>query len=128
MPNIELLDQALDDIEQQRFLWRQDVWISLTPEAFSRAKHARPESDPPCGTSMCLAGHIAWQAGYRPWSRCTTRWGHPDTLGVVGWVDVIAKDLLGLNSDQAGWLFGGGNTFEDLRHIRNEIARGVTLS
>jgi len=117
--NLAVLDAALAHIEANPEQHEQRWW-------FSRAQG--------CGTAMCLAGTIAWQAGWKPispedWSTTTDDYGNPVKIcalvakdGVDRHVGTLARELLGLDGDDADNLFGAYNTLADLRRIRDELA------
>jgi hypothetical protein len=125
MANIELLDLALKDIDNGAFRWSQETWISLPFPVRLRSQWATlfEVTEPPCGTAMCLAGHVAWQAGYRPVWNESTRWALSKD-GKSRDVAEIAAELLELDVDVAEWLFHGSNDRADLQLIRDRIASG----
>ena len=101
--------------------WVQAHWISQnTPESSG------------CGTACCIAGKVVLEDGgvpaappddTNPWSpygsaRVASYARMPDGSNV--YVSDYAKEVLGLDNYQAGRLFGGSNSLEDvLDCIRN---------
>ncbi len=89
-------------VRQERLGWAEDDPEYLTAE--EKAAYAKA---PECGTCYCIAGYVAAVSGAE----------------VSGWMtEGVAADLLNLDDDQAGALFEGGNTIEDVRRIAEEIA------
>lgn len=130
-PNIELLDAHIARIEGGKFLWDQSYWIN-PPWAMTMADLAKLTGDPPCGTAFCLAGDIAWQAGYRPIGSALSwqcdLWAHLGELETtVRHVRDIAGELLRVDSVSAEVLFCEDNTVEDLHMERDRLAQNGTL-
>lgn len=90
-----------------------------------------------CGTTACLAGTIAVQAGYRPvWPGCETVWHDGTTFYIATHVQLpdgpkdavwnVAGWLLGLDPDVDGVLLDELFTvagIDDVIQIRNRLAR-----
>jgi hypothetical protein len=123
MANIELLDKALSDIDAEAFSWSQGTWVE-PPPGMGLQDLVVP-GPPPCGTAMCLAGHVAWEAGYRPTTEGFRYLWRPldDHTGPAYRVSDLAARILGLNETDAARLFVGANTRDDLQYIRDELAR-----
>lgn len=124
-PNIDLLDKTLHHIETLEAFkgdvddeWEQAHW----------AIHVRDVEGNICGTSCCFAGWAVVLAGDKLIERqekdgcrcavCVELVAQtPD--GHLWSIENRARDLLGLNFDQAQCLFEGGNDLDDLRaHVR----------
>src|SRR5690606_1799762 len=75
-----------------------------------------------CGTSCCIAGKVALDAGWKPASGV----GGAAVLrdGEFRTVRDVAIELLGLSEDDATRLFYGLNSIYDLYRIANEITGG----
>ena len=115
--NLDVLDAALAHIAAHPEQHDQRHWIVRGPD---------------CGTAMCLAGVVAWQAGWAPeWST-----GFSDNVNGNAWMDTadvtrdgkirlvssLAAELLGIGWRDADRLFAPDNTLADLRRIRDELA------
>lgn len=124
--NVELLDRIEQQITEHPETWDQGMWFVL-PTANMRTSVI----DPPCGTTLCIAGwavtlsgyKLATAAGVREGGWCVSPGGQREAI------DVIARALLGLDFEQAVELFySGAETslaeiqaqFAELR----ELARG----
>jgi hypothetical protein len=65
MINVPLLRKVVEWAEEQANLspedriWRQQVWILTDSELMT-------DADPYCGTTMCIAGKVALDAGWYP--------------------------------------------------------------
>lgn len=101
-PNVALLRKTLEHIEAHPDEWDQKWWAARTK----------------CGTTFCFAGwtvalgsstEVAWQYGY---AVCTA-------TGEL--ISDVARDLLGLDDNQADRLFGGSNTLADIRRTVEDI-------
>lgn len=114
--------------------WDQGNWIAIPaytgyPDSIAPAVEAVANMS--CGTSCCLAGKVALDAGAVP--SVIDDDGEPYITGSLvdlpngeTQVDVptFAQEVLGLNQDQRGALFGGSNTIEDLRVLIPAIIAG----
>lgn len=120
--NLAELDAALTDIDAEVFLWDQSCWID-PPDLEVNLSLPGP---PPCGTAMCLAGHVAWKHDWRPvddGSGELEYWRHlvTDRTGFVG---DVARETLGLTRQEANALFHWRNDRQRLREIRDALAAG----
>jgi hypothetical protein len=108
MSNAEKLDKVLAYIEANPKKWDQEEWVP------------RPVNDSYCGTACCIAGNAALLAGCTPLEP-----DHPAAGGFLMYgphggvvsVNAYAKDVLGLDADEADVLFSAGNSPDDLREI-----------
>lgn len=118
--NVPLLQKALDHIEAYPEEWDQDTWGTRSS----------------CGTTACLAGHIALLTGWEPGNAHTT----PDLPGGEEWsivvkdgryvpVSEVALEELGVPagrdpSDQVRNLFDSTNTRFDLWSLGHILTNG----
>lgn len=101
--NVELLTRTLDYIVAHPKEWNQRDWR--------------------CGTAACFAGNAALLAGWQ-W---IMPFGDPDQYLMSrrladGRCSTIAQSELGLTEDEAGWLFDGRNTLDDLIQMVESVA------
>lgn len=87
-----------------------------------------------CGTTLCLAGVIAMQAGWRPaWDL-----GHSEASGVfatrsvkrggeVGFARGVARAILGASEDEAAELFLEAVDLAGIKYLRNVYADDAAL-
>lgn len=117
-PNIPLLRKIVEWVEEQDALpeavreWDQASWYQEHGE-FS------------CGTTMCVAGKVVIDAGWKPvdvdededgtTSECTKD-------GQQSLIQDVAADLLGIDEDDAYSLFHLTNTAQDIRQRAERIA------
>lgn len=68
MVNIERLEKAILHIEQHPEQHDQGLWIGIRSESGKSGEGLGKvgSTDPWCGTTACLAGHVCFQAGDRP--------------------------------------------------------------
>lgn len=90
--NHDEIDDILDYIEAHPEEWDQETYIKKRD----------------CGTVYCVAGFAV-----------VRKYHHIDEWGMGVWDQ--AKDILGLNTDQATWLFARWNTLDDLRRIAKDF-------
>jgi len=131
--NIPLLRKAVEwaeaeaakPIELSR--WEQGVYVS-TPEdqrdAVEELKWGRnsgtterlASKSPECGTCYCIAGYVA--------QAVDPRFEDRDSIDEPEFITArtVATEALRLDFTQAGYLFDGGNTIEDVRRIAESIA------
>ena len=114
--NLDKLDAAIE-------------WIEAHPEQHDQAYY-NAEQD--CGTTMCLAGVIAMQAGWEPaWNL-----GHQEALhvfgtrsvkraGRVGFTSDVAAEILGANEDQRSALFLEAVDLAGIKWLRDEYAESA---
>lgn len=115
---LERLDSALAAIEAEPRRWRQRQWFTRTS----------------CGTTCCLAGMVAVQAGWEPtdWDLNFYGDGSGDVTYQVGQAGVerhvrsVAQELLGITDREADFLFFGDNDLAELKLIRDNLAREVS--
>lgn len=91
-----LLRRAVAAIQRWPSSLDMQDWIT-----HSVRKGRRPE--PYCGTTACLAGHVALAAGWKP-SEATARMENKK-WGQIDWAEDVATRLLGLESHLATRLF-----------------------
>jgi hypothetical protein len=99
-------------------------WIEANPEKHNQKMWA---TETECGTTMCLAGVIAHQAGGRMifegvdiTAKCVT------AEGIETDIPTYASELLGLEPDGllANQLFYANNTLEDIKNLVKDAANG----
>ena len=100
------LQAELEHITTHPEEWNQGVWAAKTA----------------CGTACCLAGGVVLRAGI------PLRWKTDNTAdyterGVE--ISTEAQRLLGLSYSDAGELFGGGNSLDDLWRIAADVTHGA---
>lgn len=106
--NVPLLRKTLEHIEAHPEEWDQLTWR--------------------CETAMCFAGHAAdltgaqW-VGSGKYITADPAIDHPLDIWSSGVTSASARaqTVLGLDEDQAAWLFAGSNTLDDLRCIVGEL-------
>ncbi len=119
--NRKLLIEIMNFIEEHPRTWRQGSWyVHVDPETGLEKASLRVEEVSEvnsCGSSFCFAGHVALAEGFpsppldnhSDWVRDS-----PDGGELV---DEFARKRLGLNHDQADYLFDGGNSLDDLKKL-----------
>jgi hypothetical protein len=112
-PNVPLLRKVLTHIEEHPDEHHQAQWAVRTG----------------CGTAYCFAGWAAVMSGAElDWDRSgVDAQGRPVTGrcevdGQRRYIEVYAKDQLGLSYDDANDLFAWGNSREMLREVAERIA------
>lgn len=109
MTNLEKLDEAI-------------AYIEAHPEEHSQGSWFYRGS---CGTTACLAGTVALQAGYVPdWSRDYVSAQFVIKGAERRYTPLVAAEILGLEADDADALFLGANDLEEIKAIRDAIAAG----
>ena len=148
--NVPLLRKMVDWVKEQSTLaeddrdWNQEAWafrhhldqikldqdwIKLDQDWIKVLNAKRDVLDPMCGTSVCVAGKIALDAGW------DFDFGDGDVSGrVAEWakkgdeyqrIEHIAMRELGINDAQADYLFGSDNEAEDIEQIAEEFAEAA---
>ena len=116
--------------------WNQGDWVVANEEV----KWDTSREPEPCGTMGCLAGNAVINAGGRlkwekgMWYDYSTNdykeyWKTeyvflPANEEYPEHIETAARDLLGLNSEQADALFSGDNTLDDMWEISYAISDG----
>jgi hypothetical protein len=116
--NLPLLQKALDHIEAHPEEWDQESWGRQTA----------------CGTTACLAGHIALMDGWTPvrYGLQFGDWVHVEKNGVRQTAGDAAEESLGVpdvsvydsNNEYVGYLWSGINGRADLWRMANILAEG----
>lgn len=105
--NVELLQKTLHYIETHPDEWLQDSWAEKTG----------------CNTAYCFAGHAVVLAGHK------ILWDMDDDTATFvedgRLIEYVATQELGLTVLQAGELFSGSNSLQDLRDVVAEILAEV---
>lgn len=131
MVNKELLKNTLDLINAKPETHDQSNWVLVEPSTV-------------CGTTMCFAGHAAVLAGVEipdPKKHEVADWYVGKNGEYLNWkqadkvdfsarrpVAEFARDALGLNSEQADYLFGPELDREDLEEAVNELLNDEPIS
>jgi hypothetical protein len=99
MANAELAGRILDAIEAQPAAFNMNDWHSdhVWDE---ETKPLSPDSDPACGTTLCVAGWAAHLTGWTLQGIVATK---PN--GEEDYTDDVGQEALGLDTDTAGALF-----------------------
>lgn len=109
MADIAKLDAVLDYIEKHPEEWYQGSWGHRTA----------------CGTAGCIAYHVGRHDGAEiKWQDFSDALGPYFAIGRIGGegASTYAQRSLGLSDEQAEELFGGANTMQDLRDMRDALA------
>lgn len=115
MPNIELLDKALANIDAHPEEWNQGTYGRKTP----------------CDTAGCLAYHVGVVLGAKiEWEqRDYSESGFLSIVAIDGREPAtFAKNALEISYQSAGILFAGGNNRTDLQDYRDALARDGVLT
>lgn len=122
--NIPLLRKAVEWVEWQELLpekkrtWVQGTWTSLVTKAGlplrsdRAAERVLSSGRWTCQTSMCVAGWVALETGWKP----TLINGMVEKNGIMQHVQEIAAKELGIASYWAERLFSGSNDAKSIRH------------
>lgn len=119
-----LLDEIMGFIKVHPETWRQESWYRIVDLTTGREVYGKVEEEVSevnsCGAAFCFAGHVAIAKGFPSppkkagdeWFRMVDNplWETPDEETV----DEFARDVLGLDEDQADTLFDAANTIDDL--------------
>lgn len=121
IPNIPLLRKVVEWVEEQEQLTKGRVWDQWSYYAYWE------QQSPWCRTSMCVAGKVAWDAGWRPvWGveSPLDGWETPsiEKDGTTAFASVVGAELLCLTQSQAENLFAADNDAADIRRIAESIA------
>lgn len=114
--NVPLLRKALEHITEHPEEWRQGDW-ALRCDQPTEVTNGQGECETFCGTSFCLAGHVAVMTGHEiSWRQNPHATGTSNSFWVVGGdrISDVARDELGLTERQAESLFAGSNTLDYL--------------
>lgn len=124
--NVDLLEEIYKFIEEHPRTWRQASWYATVDQETGVWKHyvrvENVEELNSCGSSFCFAGHVALHEGFpSPPVQNNHEWGRfvkEDTeYEEYELVYEFAAKRLGLTSDQAGALFEGDNSLDDIRFM-----------
>lgn len=73
-----------------------------------------------CGTAYCIAGKVAANAGWRP---ADGSFSMLEKDGVYELTSCVATEILGIDHEDAEYLFNAENSLKELKEIRDAIAR-----
>lgn len=111
MVNIKALDAALAAIDKDPKSWEQNSWAEKTA----------------CGTTYCLAGHIAVQSGAQiDWQHVGLDGRETATSAFVDgeWQSIrgVAQQILGVSEEQQEVLFSAYRERDELQVLRDALA------
>ncbi len=125
MIDVPKLRKLVEWVEEQDVLaendrvWDQELWFHQDNLAIARA--VEDKYDPYCGTSMCIAGKLAFDAGWLPVIDHADDKATKD--GVTKYYSEIGAEELGLdNNTQEFELFNASNSASDIRAIAEDYA------
>jgi hypothetical protein len=131
---LKLVEQAaeVDDPAPDRLGWYQAEWFVIGRNQIGWHTFA---ADPMCLTAGCFAGHYAFSQGFTEPFQTPGGPGlrNPVTREILlaqareqcqPTVARYAMEGLGLDPDQADWLFCANNTLEDLQMIVDDLCDG----
>lgn len=105
-------------------LWKVYDHIAAHPEEWEQTFWMSRKLDNSCGTAFCFAGHavdISLQGYEAQWGDDApvdfARYIKRDGRSSAEPVDMVAREILGLDRREADLLFAGGNELEDIRNI-----------
>ena len=120
----ELAAEIAAVIRDHEALWYQGSWFGLGGgRPIESLRAALLEESPVCGTTACVAGWAAAFAspkGTKVWAGGSLEF--PDGGGVD--VMDVARCALGLSQADAGWLFDGIRTKDEVLEALDGIASG----
>lgn len=116
MRDIALLDQIIAHIEAHPEDWLQDDWAQRSP----------------CGTTFCIAGHVARIRMPEGWSfkfkeLYDENYDAAYTIGdheATETISSFAADQLAISYTERDILFDGSNTLPEIKAIRDGLANG----
>ncbi len=127
MVDVPKLRKLVEWVEEQDVLaesdrvWDQELWFHQDLPVIQAVEN---KYDPYCGTSMCAAGKLAFDAGWLPVIDGQGYIGDRATKdGVTKFYSEIGAEELGLNvADDYSPLFNASNTASDIRAIAEDYA------
>ena len=129
-----LLDSMIQFIEEHPRTWRQASWFQTVDTETGEEKYVgrieTVEELNSCGSSFCLAGHVALRTGFpAPPLKNDKEWEREvdDQLYPEG-VAVFAAKQLGISNGQAEELFEGNNELIDLKRMSILLKLDPTIS
>lgn len=127
--NIEKLREAVawvkeqDELSEDERIWNQEMWIKVAN--FSDEDNRVDLSDGACGTAMCVAGKIVWDAGYREY-RTAFRGSRDVSYVVVDGIERaipdLAREILGIDTWEGLALFSAANTAQRIEEEAKKLA------
>lgn len=112
MPNIELLQQTLQHIEDHPEEWNQHTWYTDDPELLPSGNQ--------CGTAACFAGTAIILAG-GTFEDCDSAYPPGRRDGDALHAGDLAQALLGISLLDRSVLFGPANTVEELKDFVGQL-------
>lgn len=116
--NVPLLRKTLDWAYGQYQLAERGL-----PSEWTQGDWILRSSATECGTTCCIAGKIALEAGWKP-TMPLLGGGEVQRDGEVAFVADVAQRELGLTGGQAEELFAGANTIERLYRLAGQCTSG----
>lgn len=132
--NIEVLREAVAWVKQQEELardrraWDQTIWLRADDDGIIVADDRVEVPEHACGTTMCLAGKIVWDAGYRvyePDSDPLDTWAMfyiADGDGASVRIEDVAAEVLGVRQHETEELFYAGNGASEIESEAKSLA------
>ena len=117
MPNTDLLQRTLAQIEEHPEMWGQQDFARQTD----------------CGTAFCFAGHAVMLAHPTAvptfdGAEATSFVSIPDhPVRPIWWIPELARDLLGLGKTTGDILFDADNSLDELRDMVADLLAGGDL-
>ena len=134
--NVPLIRKGVDWVLEQNALaddhenrqWDQATWATLDRNVLKAAMAAQNRHDPMCGTSMCLAGFVAYITGWKFHFPLDLNYEGADRAvkdGIARDIPMIAIDELGITREQADTLFAPSNSAEDIQYYAEQIVEAA---
>ncbi len=121
----ERFQKILNAVQLNPNNFNMSSWFNACPmeDWQDTLKDLLPQDEPSCGTTLCIAGWAAHNAGYRISQDGITAF---DVSGCGIPIPTVARHYLGLDGDESTWLF-------HLVHDRalealNELAKGGIIT
>lgn len=130
----KLLDEMIDFIDKHPTTWRQGSWFQTVDTKTGAEKYVvkieTVEELNSCGSSFCLAGHVALRTGFpAPPLKNTQEWERKvDGQSWTESVAVFAAKQLGVTDSQAEALFAGENKLIDIKRMAILLKIDPTVS
>lgn len=131
--NIPLLRKTVEWVEEQETLpiqlreWQQGSWFRQVTEEELKYEYGVElvANAPWCDTTMCFAGKIAWDAGWKPVWTSEHEAARCEKNGEIKDVSHVAAELLGIPHPE-DWsdieLFDAGRSAATLRYLAEDLA------
>lgn len=126
MVDVPKLRKLVEWVEEQDVLaesdrvWDQELWFHQ--DHISVARAIENKYDPYCGTSMCAAGKLAFDDGWKPVFDSSGHCDRASKDGVEKYFSQIGAEILGLDDGHSRSLFNANNSAGDIRAIAEDYA------